>query len=33
MVEEILWENDLVGGLESAKNQNKFVLIDFNGPF
>lgn len=32
MTKEILWENDLVGGLESARNQNKLVLIDFNGP-
>ena len=32
MAESILWGNDLNGGIASAKDQNKFVLIDFNGP-
>jgi hypothetical protein len=32
MGEGIIWEKSLSSALESAKNQNKLVLVDFFGP-
>ena len=32
MTTQIEWKSDLDGGIASAKNENKMVFIDFNGP-